>query len=82
MRPWFLAVTFFLLIPLVSSSADADGWTPLFNGKDLTALKVHFKDADKNSDGSLSKDEIVDAKEKEMKEYKDKYGEDKDEKKS
>lgn len=50
MRPWFLAVTFFLLIPLVSSSADAEDWTPIFNGKDLTGLKVHFKDADKDAD--------------------------------
>jgi len=50
MRQWFLAVAFFLLIPLSSSSADADDWTPLFNGKDLTGLKVHFKDADKDAD--------------------------------
>ena len=27
-----------------------DGWTPLFNGKDLTGLKVQFKDGDKDAD--------------------------------
>jgi 3-keto-disaccharide hydrolase len=50
MKPWLLAVTFFLSISLASSAADADGWTPLFNGKDLTGLKVQFKDADKDAD--------------------------------
>jgi len=45
-----LAVPFVLAIPLVGSSADADDWTPLFNGKDLSGLKVQFKDADKDAD--------------------------------
>ena len=44
------AIALTLCISLASSAADADGGTPLFNGKDLTGLKVHFKDADKNAD--------------------------------
>lgn len=44
------AVAFVLALPFVCSSADADDWTPLFNGKDLTGLTVQFKDADKDAD--------------------------------
>ena len=50
MKALFLVPAIILLLPFTSSSADTDGWTPLFNGKDLTGLKVQFKDADKDSD--------------------------------
>ena len=39
-----------LLVPLRSAAADKDDWTPLFNGKDLTGLKVQFKDGEKDAD--------------------------------
>ena len=50
MRTCILAVAFALAIPLLSSSAPIEDWTPLFNGKDLSGHKVQFKDADKDAD--------------------------------
>lgn len=50
MRPCMLAVAAALFVAAGSFADDNDGWTPLFNGKDLTGLKVHFKDADKDAD--------------------------------
>jgi hypothetical protein len=35
---------------LFVSTAAADDWKPLFNGKDLTGLKVKFNDKDKDAD--------------------------------
>jgi len=41
-----------VILALASSALRAadDGFTPLFNGKDLTGWKVQFKDADKDAD--------------------------------
>jgi hypothetical protein len=50
MKPWSLAVALALSVSLASSAQDKDGWTPVFNGKDLTGLKVQFKDTDKDAD--------------------------------
>ena len=50
MKSRLLGAVVVLAIPLVGSSADAEDWTPLFNGKDLSGLKVQFKDADKDAD--------------------------------
>jgi hypothetical protein len=43
---------FMLAVLTISGSpaADKDGWTPLFNGRDLTGWKVQFKDSDKDAD--------------------------------
>jgi hypothetical protein len=46
-----LAVATVVLLACGTFAADKDeGWTPLFNGKDLSGLKVQFKDADKDAD--------------------------------
>lgn len=50
MRTSLLTLVAVCLAPSVSFAADTDNWTPIFNGKDLTGLKVHFKDADKDAD--------------------------------
>ena len=50
MRTFLLPVVSALLVVSASFAADTDDWVPLFNGKDLTGLKVHFKDADKDAD--------------------------------
>ena len=51
MKARLLAAASVVLLACVTFAADKDeGWTPLFNGKDLTGLKVHFKDADKDAD--------------------------------
>ena len=50
MKPWLFSLALILFATMTASPADADGWTPLFNGKDLTGLKVQFKDADKDAD--------------------------------
>jgi hypothetical protein len=52
MKPCSFAIALTLSVSLASFAQDEDGWTPLFNGKDLTGLQVHFKDADKNADPS------------------------------
>ena len=49
MKSSLLALAIALLLSL-TSSAQKDEWTPLFNGKDLTGLKVQFKDTDKDAD--------------------------------
>jgi hypothetical protein len=38
------------LLTVFVSAAAADDWKPLFNGKDLTGLKVKFNDKDKDAD--------------------------------
>lgn len=50
MKTRLLAVTCVVFLASVLFAGDKEGWTPLFNGKDLTGLKVHFKDADKGAD--------------------------------
>jgi len=55
MKTWFtafFAVTIVAIAVRESPAADTDkdGWTPLFNGRDLTGWKVQFKDADKDAD--------------------------------
>lgn len=50
MKPFSLAVALALSVSLASSAQDKDGWTPIFNGKDLTGLKVQFKDGEKDAD--------------------------------
>jgi Domain of Unknown Function (DUF1080) len=50
MKTYLLAGAAVMLAMSASSAADKDDWAPLFNGKDLTGLKVHFKDADKDAD--------------------------------
>ena len=50
MKQWSLVIAFALFVPLCSDGDNKDDWTPLFNGKDLTGLKVQFKDADKDAD--------------------------------
>jgi hypothetical protein len=51
MKARLLASAFVVLLACVALAADKDeGWTRLFNGKDLTGLKVQFKDADKGAD--------------------------------
>jgi len=49
-----MKVCFFALVVLSLATpavrAADDGFTPLFNGKDLTGWKVQFKDADKDAD--------------------------------
>jgi hypothetical protein len=50
MKPWSFPVALTLFLSLTASSAPKDEWTPLFNGKDLTGLKVQFKDTDKDAD--------------------------------
>ena len=37
-------------IAISGACADDGDWKPLFNGKDLTGLKVHFKDENKDAD--------------------------------
>ena len=45
------AVAAAVLLACGAPAADKDeGWTPLFNGKDLSGLKVQFKDADRGAD--------------------------------
>jgi len=51
MKTRLLAVASVVLVACLAPGADKDeGSTPLFNGKDLTGLKVQFKDADKGAD--------------------------------
>ena len=50
MKPWSLVIAFALFVPLCSDGDDKDDWLPIFNGKDLTGLKVQFKNADKDAD--------------------------------
>ena len=50
MKPYLLAIVSAMLTISASRADDKEGWTPLFNGKDLTGLKVKFKDADKDAD--------------------------------
>jgi hypothetical protein len=51
MKTRLLAAALLVLLACVTFAADKDeGWTRLFNGKDLTGLKVQFKDADKDAD--------------------------------
>ena len=49
MRKTLLTLTAIALIAPLTRAAD-DGGTPLFNGKDLTGLKVHFNEKDKGTD--------------------------------
>jgi hypothetical protein len=37
-------------VALLAVPAFADEWTPIFNGKDLTGLKVQFRDKEKDAD--------------------------------
>jgi hypothetical protein len=51
MKTRLLALASVVLLAFGAFAADKDeGWTRLFNGKDLTGLKVQFKDADKGAD--------------------------------
>src|SRR5262249_39822807 len=50
MRACLLVVASGLFIASGSFADNKDDWSSLFNGKDLTGLKVHFKDADKDAD--------------------------------
>lgn len=51
MKPRLRTVAFVLLVTSSALAADKDeGWTPLFNGRDLTGFRVQFKDADKGAD--------------------------------
>lgn len=50
MKPCVFALACAAFLSLASASAQKDDWTPLFNGKDLTGLKVQFKDTDKDAD--------------------------------
>lgn len=49
MRKTLLTLTAVLLVSSTTRAAD-DGWTPLFNGKDITGWKVEFMDKDKGTD--------------------------------
>jgi hypothetical protein len=44
------ALALAVLVPGTRAADKDDGWTALFNGRDLTGWKVHFKDADKDAD--------------------------------
>lgn len=51
MRNRLLALATVVTLACGTFAADKDeGWTPLFNGKDLSGLKVKFKDADRDAD--------------------------------
>src|SRR5262245_49016855 len=50
MKLRLLAIASAMFFAAGSFADDKDAWSPLFNGKDLTGLKVHFKDADKDAD--------------------------------
>lgn len=51
MKTRLLAVVAVVLLGPGMFAADKDeGWTRLFNGKDLTGLEVKFRDADKDAD--------------------------------
>lgn len=51
MKPLLFVVAFVVLLASGALAADkGEGWTPLFNGRDLTGLKVQFKNADKGAD--------------------------------
>jgi hypothetical protein len=50
MKPWLLVIASVLCVSFHSAADDKGDWTPVFNGKDLTGLKVQFKDADKGAD--------------------------------
>ena len=51
MNPRLLAIAFLPLLACWTPAADKEeGRKPLFNGKDLSGWKVHFKDADKGAD--------------------------------
>lgn len=50
MKRHSLTLASVLLLSVLARAADKDEGTPLFNGKDLTGLKVQFKDADKDAD--------------------------------
>ena len=51
MKTRLLTVAFVVLLTSWTFATEKDeGWTPLFNAKDLTGLKVQFKDADKGAD--------------------------------
>jgi len=49
MKSWLLALASVLVLSLSAFAADKDEGTPLFNGKDLTGLKVQFNPADKDA---------------------------------
>ena len=49
MRKHLLTLTIVFLTVSGTRAAD-DGWTPLFNGKDLKGLKVQFNDKDKGAE--------------------------------
>ena len=53
MQKYLLPLVIAALAAPAGHAADketAAGWTPLFNGRDLTGLKVHFNDKDKGAD--------------------------------
>lgn len=50
MKTFLLAVVAATILASASFADDKDDWTPLFNGKDLSGLKVKFKDADQGAD--------------------------------
>jgi Domain of Unknown Function (DUF1080) len=50
MKRCSLTIASVLALSVTAFAADKDEGTPLFNGKDLTGLKVQFKDADKGAD--------------------------------
>ena len=50
MKRCSLALASVLVLSVTAFAADKAEGTPLFNGKDLTGLKVQFRDADKDAD--------------------------------
>jgi hypothetical protein len=50
MKTHLLACVAIMFVASACFAEDKEDWTPLFNGKDLTGLKVQFKDADKDAD--------------------------------
>lgn len=50
MKRYSFALAAVMALSFTALAADKDDGTPLFNGKDLTGLKVQFKDADKDAD--------------------------------
>lgn len=62
MKTHLLAIVSVMFVASACFADDKDDWIPLFNGRDLTGLKVHFKDADKDADPAKTfsvKDDVL-----------------------
>ena len=62
MKTHLLAIVSVMFVASACFADDKDDWIPLFNGRDLTGLKVQFKDADKDADPAKTfsvKDDVL-----------------------